>query len=241
MRFGGLGYYGLDNSFGLVHGCWCKVIDAKKGDAAINVDIELEPATRMTVRVVDAEGKPVKGAAATGITHIDYENAPPNPDTDALTVYNVESEKERLVAVAHAKRKLVGTLSVKAADKEPVVKLGPGGRVTGRVVGADGKPIAGVTVDLHYARREVIEVSQVLDGEEGRIGSNRPRQAVTGADGAFRFDTLFPGYEFRLTFQKGKKRYGPDYQKVAKHTVAKHGEERKLGDVTITPREGAGD
>ncbi len=241
MQFGSLGFYGLDGSFGLVHGCWCKVIDAKKSDTEIHVNVELERATSMKIRVVDAEGKSVKGAAATGVTHIDYENAPPNPDTDTLTVYNVESGKDRLVAVAHAKRKLVGTLSVKAADKEPVVKLGPGGRVTGRVVGADGKPIAGVTVDLHYARREVIEVSQVLDGEEGRIGSNRPRQAVTGPDGAFRFDTLFPGFEFRLLFQKGKKQYGPDYQKAPKHTVAKHGDERKLGDVTVTPREGTGD
>ena len=70
---------------------------------------------------------------------------------------------------------------------------------------------------------------------------SQSRQNVTGADGAFRFDSVFPGYEFRLLFQKGRKQYGPDYQKAAKHTVAKHGEERKLGDVTITPREGAGD
>ena len=33
----------------------------------------------------------------------------------------------------------------------------------GRVVGADGKPIAGVTVSLHYARREVREVGQLRE------------------------------------------------------------------------------
>jgi hypothetical protein len=80
----------------------------------------------------------------------------------------------------------MGTLIVKAGDKEPVVKLGPGGSVSGRVVGADGKPIAGVTVSLHYARREVGEVSHVLDGAEQRIGGGLLRQAVTGADGTFR-------------------------------------------------------
>jgi RNA polymerase sigma factor (sigma-70 family) len=237
-RFGGLGYYGLDSSYGIVQGCWCKVIDAKKGDAEVAVDIELERSTSMTVRVIDAEGKPVKGAHATGITHTDYENARPHPDSDALTVFNVEPGKERLVAVAHAKRKLVGTLAVKASDKEPVVELGPGGVVSGRVVGEDGKPISGVTVDLHYARREVKEVSHVLDGEEERMGRSQPRQVVTGADGEFRLGTLFPGQEFRLTFQKGKKRYDPDYQKAPKYTVAKHGDERKLGDVTVTPRRG---
>jgi hypothetical protein len=79
-------------------------------------------------------------------------------------MYDVEPGKNRLVAVAHAKRKLVGTLVVKAADKEPEVKLGPGS--SGRVVGADGKPIDGVTVNLHYARREVCEVSRVLAPDE---------------------------------------------------------------------------
>jgi RNA polymerase sigma factor (sigma-70 family) len=240
-RFGGLGYYGLDSSFGIVHGCWCKVIVARKSDTEIHADVELERATKMTVRVVDAGGKPVTGAHATGFTHIDYENARPSPDTDALTVYNVEPGKDRLVAVAHAKRKLVGTLIVKAADKEPAVKLGPGGSVSGRLVGADGKPIAGMTVYLHYARREVCEVSHVLDGDPERIGRCLPRQAVTGADGTFRFDCLFPGFEFRLLFHKGKKQYGPDYEKAAKHTVAKHGDERKLGDVVVMPREGAGE
>jgi RNA polymerase sigma factor (sigma-70 family) len=240
-KFGTLGYYGLDSSLGFVNGCWCKVIVGKKSDTEIHVDVELERGTSMTVRVVDASGKPVMGTHATGVTHIDYENARPSPDTDALTVYNVEPEKDRLVAVAHARRKLLGTLVVKAADKEPVVKLGPGGSVSGRVVGADGKPIAGMTVNLHYARREVCEVSHVLDGEESRIGRCLPRQAVTGADGTFRFDGLFPGFEFRLLFQKGKKQYGPDYEKAAKRSIAKHGDERKLGDVTVTPREGVGE
>jgi RNA polymerase sigma factor (sigma-70 family) len=235
MQFGSLGYYGLDSTFGIVYGCWCKVIDARKGDTEIRVDVELERATSMTVRVVDAEGKPVKGAVATGITHNDFEHSRPNPDTDALTLYNVEPDKERLVAVAHAKRKLVGTLGVKAADKDPVVKLSRGGIVSGRVVGADGKPIAGMTVNLHYLRREVNEVSHVLDGREDRMGRALPRQVVTGADGSFRFATLFPGFEFRLLFRKDNKWYGPDYEKAPKHSVAKHGDERKLGDVTVTP------
>jgi hypothetical protein len=133
------------------------------------------------------------------------------------------------------------TLIVKAADKEPAVKLGPGGAISGRVVGADGKPIAGVTVNLHYARREVREVSHVLDGDPERIGRCLPRQTLTGADGTFRFDCLFSGFEFRLLFHNGKKQYGPDNEKAAKHTVAKHGDERKLGDVAVMPREGAGD
>jgi protocatechuate 3,4-dioxygenase beta subunit len=237
-RFGGLGYYGLDSSYGIVQGSWCKVIDAKKSDTEIQVNVELEPATSMTVRVIDAEGKPVKGAHATGITHVEFERAQPHANSDVLTLYNVEPGQERFVAVAQVKRKLVGTLSVKASDKDPVVKLGPGGVVRGRVVDAEGKPLAGVTVDLHYTRREVSELSRALAGEEGRIRTRLPPQVVTGPGGELRFDTVFPGCEFRLTFQKGKKRYGPEYEKAPRHTVAKHGDELKLGDVPITPAAG---
>jgi RNA polymerase sigma factor (sigma-70 family) len=237
-QFGSLGYYGVDSTFGIIQGCWCKVIDAKKGDTEVHIDVELEPATSMTVRVADPEGKPVKGAHATGITHLAFEHARSPGDSDVLTLYNVEPGQERFVAVAQAKRKLVGTLTVKASDKDPVVKLGPGGVVSGRLVDAEGKPISGVTVDLHYTRREVSEVAHVLVGEERRIGRRLPQQMVTGPGGEFRFDTLFPACDFRLTFQKGKKRYGPEYQKAPKHTVAKHGDELKLGDVPITPADG---
>jgi hypothetical protein len=232
-----LGYYGLDNSYGIVQGSWCKVIDAKKGDTKIQVNVELEPATSMTVRVVDAAGKPVKGVHATGITHVNYETAHPFADSDVLTLYNVEPGHERFVAAVQPKRKLVGTRRVKASDKDPVVKLGPGGVLSGRVVDADGKPIAGVTVDLHYTRREVSEAAQALVAGKGRSSTSQPQQMVTGPGGDFRFDTLFPSCEFRLTFQKGSKRLGPDYQKAPKHTIAKHGDELKLADVVVTPAE----
>jgi len=46
--------------------------------------------------------------------------------TDTLTVSNVEPKQERLLAVVHAKRKLVGTTTVKADDINAVVKLGEG-------------------------------------------------------------------------------------------------------------------
>ena len=56
-----------------------------------------------------------------------------------LTVFNLEPKKGRLLAVVHEQRKLVGTLTLTADTKDPVVKLGVGGSVTGRAVDADGK------------------------------------------------------------------------------------------------------
>ncbi|MBO0700221.1 MAG: carboxypeptidase regulatory-like domain-containing protein, partial [Zavarzinella sp.] len=215
---------------------WCRVIEAKPTDRELTVEIELEPAPRMAVKVVDADGKPVTGTHATGIIHIDFDRPTAFPDTDTLTVYNVEPKEERFLAVAHPKRRLVGTLVVKAGDKDPVVRLGPGGTATGRLVGGDGKPLPGVTVYLHFARREVAEASEPLNPDNEPATRVGRREAVTDADGRFRFDALFPGHEFRLTVQKGKKRFGPEYQKAPKYSVGKHGDELKLGDVKAEPK-----
>jgi RNA polymerase sigma factor (sigma-70 family) len=100
---------------------WCKVIEPKETDRELNLTIELEPATRMAVKVVDADGRPVTGAYATGVTQTDYDRPVHHPGTDALTVYNVDPGQQRLLAVVDVKRRLVGTLTVTAADVNPVV------------------------------------------------------------------------------------------------------------------------
>src|SRR5262245_46300595 len=216
---------------------WRREIETKETDREVKVAIEVEPAPRMTVKVVDAEGKPVTGTHATGIMHTDYDRAAHYPDTDTLTVFNVEPGDQRLLAVVHAKRRLVGTAVVKEGDKDPVVKLGAGATLTGRIVDASGKPIGGATVDLYYTRREVSEVSEPLTKDYTPAMRVAHREAVTDANGEFRFDALFPGHEFRLLFYKGKKRLGPEYDKPPRYSIDKHGDALKLGDVKVEPAE----
>ncbi len=216
----------LFNAFGggqaHVQGCWCQVVEAKEGDTELTVDAALEPATRTPVRVADADGKPVTGVSATGVTHIEFEHA--NEVVGPLVVFNLEAKKERVLAVAHKGRKLVGTLKLTADTKDPLVTLGGGGGVTGRVVDGAGQPVEGVTVKLHFDRREVAEAFEVI----------APASPVTtDAKGHFRFDTLPPGWQFRFTFSKGAKRFGPDYDKAPKFQTEKHGELKELGDMKL--------
>src|SRR5262249_29563837 len=51
---------------GVTDARWSKVIETK--EAETNVPIEFEPAPRITVKVVNADGKPVVGPYATGLT-----------------------------------------------------------------------------------------------------------------------------------------------------------------------------
>ncbi len=223
--YGSLGFYAYGGGVGLVQGCWCKVIEAKADDTQLTVDVELEPGPKTPVKVVDADGKPMTGCEATGVTHQDY-SRPTECPTDTLTVFNLETKKERLLAVVHTKRKLVGTLTLTAETKDPVVKLGSGGTVTGRAVDADGKPLAGVSVRVFFERREATEAFNTLNATE---------LVTTDANGEFRTDGLFPGQEFRLIFSKGNQRFGPDFQKLPKHKVEKHGDTLKLGDLKLEP------
>jgi RNA polymerase sigma factor (sigma-70 family) len=217
---------------------WSRLVEFKVDEVEVKLAIEIERAPEMTVKVVDADGKPLLGAYATGLSEEYWDHVErQQPDTNSLTIYNVEPGQERLLVAVDAKRRLVGTQVVKADDKEPVVKLGPGCTASGRVVDAEGQPIAGMTVHLYFTRREVTEACEPLNANfEWAMRTGR-RDTVTDANGAFRFDALFPGQEFRMVFSKGRKWFGPEYNKAAKHAIVKHGDVMSLGDLKIEPRE----
>jgi RNA polymerase sigma factor (sigma-70 family) len=226
-----------DLSSKVADGFWFKVIETKETDRETNVEIRLEPASRTAVKVVDADGRPVTGTYAAGIEPQDFLNPTHFPDASALDVLDLGPKEERFLAVVDPKRRLVGTRVVKDGDKDAVVTLGAGGVVTGRAVGADGKPITGLTVGVYFARREVGEASEPLNGRPKNRTREGRRETVTDEKGDFRLDALFPGQEFRLLFFKGKKPFGPEYSKSAALTIEKHGNTLKLGDLTVEPRQ----
>jgi hypothetical protein len=202
------------------------VIEPKEADKAVTLNVELVPAPKKTVRVVGPDGKPVAGCDATGTTPLDM--YPLHQEAALVAVYSLGPKERRFVVVVHQRTKLIGQAVVGEADRDPVVTLGPGGAVTGRIVGADGKPIAGVSVLVRFDHPGVQGVSELLRGWKA---------VVTGADGKFRVGTLFPGHGFRLQMSKGAKFYGPPLNLAPQHKVEKHGEQLDLGDVKAGPRD----
>lgn len=225
-EYGMLGFYAYGGGVSLVQGNWCRVIEAKETDTEVSVEVAFEPATKTAVKVVDADGKPLAGTHATGTTSWVGGRAVESV-TDTHTLLNLEAKKERLVAVVQKEKKMVGVLTLTAETKDPVVKLGDGGTVTGRAVDAGGKPAAGLNVQVYFARRAVQEAFEALGPD-----------IVTDANGEFRIAPVFPGEEFRLLFRKGNKPVGPDYDKAGKHSVEKHGDTLKLGDVKLEGKDG---
>ena len=102
--------------------------------------------------MVGPEGRPFRGATVAGLRAMFEE--PATLDGDTFTAQAILPEDARTVAAVHAGKKLGGTAVVRASQKSPpVVRLAAWGALTGRVVGPDGKPIAGAEVRLHFAER----------------------------------------------------------------------------------------
>src|SRR5262249_17137365 len=124
-----------------------KVIDIKE-DEETKVELFVDRGVTARLTVHDADGKPLAGAWVAGLTDswpITY--ALPEP---TATVYALDPEKPRTLGVFHAEKKLGGKVTVRGDEKEPViVKLGPVGEVTGRLMEADGNPLAGATVSFN--------------------------------------------------------------------------------------------
>ena len=96
--------------------------------------------------------------------------------------------------------------------------------------------MAGATVHLFYERRVLTAASLALDAGVG-VNPFNGRRVMADATGKFRFDALFPGEPFFLTFQKGPALFGPQRAKAPKHTAAKPGDALDLGELRLEPLE----
>jgi RNA polymerase sigma factor (sigma-70 family) len=207
-----------------LQGNGAKVLDLKEGTDIVTQDIELELATALPVKVRDADGKPVAGVWATGLGPVERHGAV-EVKGDSCAAYHLEG-KPRLMVFYEPTKKLFGTLRLKGDEKEPVtVTLGPGGSVKGRVVGEDGKPLAGVAVSLSHRERCADDIRDYV---------HRAKLVETDADGNFRIDDVIPGVKFEFWCIRGKTRFEP-VTKPANQT-AEPGKLTDVGELKLKPR-----
>ncbi len=73
----------------------------------------------------------------------------------------------------------------------------PGATVTGRLVGEDGQPRTGVELKVTFRAKGW-----------GSWFAYAPEAIKSDDNGSFRVDTVLPGYEFRLSDDKGEVTFG---------------------------------
>jgi hypothetical protein len=207
------------------------VFDSGKGDKPLTLDLVLDPGLEVRGTLRDPDGKPVRGAVSWGLEHDpvnvnnwSYRNdlsyrarlEERRLDGDTFTARGLPGNAPRTLSFVHEGRKLIGYVVVRGKEKGPlVVTLRPWGTLTGRLVGADGKPLAGVRVRLD---RPALPESWKPAGI----------QCLTDAAGRFRVEGLLPGETHGLTFSgaaTGERR----------RLTAAAGQTKDLGDIPVRP------
>jgi RNA polymerase sigma factor (sigma-70 family) len=192
-------------------------IDPAKGALAVKRDITLDPGWTFTGTVLGPDGKPLAGARSFGLNSRGGWNRDPLK-TAEFTVQAFNPRRPRELLFQHPDKGLVGVAQPPKQRGDTItVRLEPGATITGRLVDNDGKPRAGVEVDLW---------SQVKKGQI--LQQYSPERSKTDREGRFRFQALLPGREYSLSDGKNPSPLG---------VAPRLGQTKDLGDVKIKPVE----
>jgi hypothetical protein len=211
-------YFTVGGARSVVQGTYAKVLEIKPDVGTVKQDIVLERANVLTVTIVDAANRPVKGTRVAGISPQDW-HSPIQVGEATCNVYHLEPGMPRLIVVYDPAGKQFGTLRLRGDEKEAAtVKLGPGAKMTGRLVDENGRPLSGFGVKLYHLERAAEEIrAQATQGK------------VTDADGKFTVDVV-PGVKLKMKFTRGARTFETT-KKIDE--AAAPGKTLDVGDVQI--------
>jgi RNA polymerase sigma factor (sigma-70 family) len=174
-------------------------------------------------RFVDPDGKPLAGVRVRGLTHTGEYWSDSLPSAE-FTAQPPHPDRPRRLTFRHDVRKLVGTVVVSGGSAEPVdFRLEPWATLTGRLVDADGRPVARAMLYVPGSGREPAATASVPIGT-----------VFTDGAGRFTLDGLLPGVPYRFYCREFRpnRRGGP----ATPELTLKPGEEQDLGELKV-PRD----
>jgi hypothetical protein len=128
----------------------------------------------------------------------------------------------RDILFQHPTKKLVGEARLpKERNDSITVKMQPCATVTGRLVDQDGRPCAGIELELCFRSQFGPDVPTLVRYVSLEL-------IRTDREGRFRIAALWPGHGYRLTVDRGEFLFG---------NGLRSGQTMDLGDVMITARQ----
>jgi RNA polymerase sigma factor (sigma-70 family) len=226
---------------GGVHpGFYNAIVPIEPGDqeaTPVSRSVALEPGRTRTGTVDGPDGKPLSGVLVYGLEPVPDVGrlagfvalkigAPPTKlPTAAFTATGLDPRRPRALVFFHPEKNLAKVQRVRGDEAEAVkVRLEPLGAISGRIVGEDGKPRAGLRVGV-FLSTDFADFQGLPIGLFG--GRSRLRylvNATTDAEGKFRVAGLVPGLKYDLL--AGKR------MAVKKGLSAESGQTRDVGQIT---------
>jgi hypothetical protein len=223
------GFFNTSGSVTFIQGQYCKVLTVKPGVRAVTADILLQPATGFALKLQDADGKPVRETLIAGNTTTDWLH-PVVTAGDTGTVYDLDSHHPRLIVVYQPRRQLVAAVTLKGDEKPPLaITLRPLSSAQGKLLTADGKPLANAAVLIDYLDAPAAQMHRLISEMRSASGQD----VTTDAAGEFTIGQLIPGRKFVVRASVKGKSYDPP--KAAQETVycAEPGKTLDLGTISL--------
>jgi 5-hydroxyisourate hydrolase-like protein (transthyretin family) len=188
-------------------------VDPAKGIDSVKRDVTLDPGWSFTGTVLGPDGKPILGARNLGLGIPPWQRE--GMKTAEFAVHGFNQRRPREILFQHLEKGLVGIAHSPTVNGGSVtVRMEPGATMTGRLLDAEsGHPRAGIELELTFRLKE---------GQY--FGSYFPERIKTDHVGRFRIEALLPGYEFRLSDDKGELLFGD---------TLRSGQTKDLGNVQM--------
>jgi hypothetical protein len=217
-------------------------LDPRPAAGPVSVEFVLDVGKTVTGRLVGPGGEPVAGALACGLRHDWFTDDGPQR-TEQFTAFGLDPRRPRRLAFAHVEKNLAGSVVVRGDEPGPVtVEMRPWAKVTGRLVGPDGRPVA--TGSLRFTEIPVRQPGQPADTDTGEFVTWRAvgvpdRSPKLNADGRFTADGLVPGLKYHLAVVDDEgARVIADVKwtgLVFRNLVLAPGEARDMGVIPLKP------
>jgi RNA polymerase sigma factor (sigma-70 family) len=172
-----------------------------------HIDVALVPGRTLTGTLVGPDGQPLAGARAAGLGAVPkfFDPSEGKLATPSFTVSGLSLKKSRTVLFIHPEKKLARLLAIRPDELGPLtVRLDAPGTLAGRLVDAEGKPLAGVKVSAQLSFKPEDTKDLPADIQfNGQFWSKLiTGEATTDKDGKFRVEGLVPGLKYLLNVKK---------------------------------------
>lgn len=126
-----------------------KIIEPNLTDDTVEVTIAFDRGKTVSGTVLNPEGQPATGVTAYKLTAC-FSYPQKLKDDGAFKALALDPNQPRTLLFVDAAQKLSATVTLKGDEKDLKLKLQLWGKLTGRLVDADGKPIAGASVTASH-------------------------------------------------------------------------------------------